>query len=115
MSLSEKQIHQEKLAIIGEFSAKIAHDIRNPLSVLTVSLENLKILYGVDKTKQKQLDRAERAITRITHQIEDVLDFVEEKPINLEETTFSELLSKSLDSIGIPNDSDIKIIIPKKI
>lgn len=111
VTISEKQNRQEKLAIIGEFSARIAHDIRNPLSILVMSLENLKILYGTDEAKQKQLDRAERAITRITHQIEDVLDFVRERPINLEKIILSELLDESLDLIKIPDD--IKIIIPK--
>lgn len=111
VTISETQNRQEKLAIIGEFSARIAHDIRNPLCILMVSLENLKILYGADEAKQKQLDRAERSITRITHQLDDVLDFVREKPINLEEIMFSKLLSESMDSISIPDE--IKIIIPK--
>jgi len=109
--LTKKRNHQEKLALLGEFSARIAHDIRNPLSIVLVSLENLKILYGADETKQKQLDRAERSIERITHQIEDVLNFVREKPLNLENILFSELLSESMDSIRIPDK--VKIKIPK--
>ena len=109
--LTKKRNRQEKLALLGEFSARIAHDIRNPLSIVLVSLENLKSLYGADETKQKQLDRAERSIDRITHQIEDVLNFVRERPLNLEDLLFSELLSESMDSIRIPDD--VKIKIPK--
>ena len=109
--LTKKRNRQEKLALLGEFSARIAHDIRNPLSIVLISLENLKILYGSDETKQKQLDRAERSIDRITHQIEDVLNFVKEKPLNLENVLLSELLSESLDSIKIPDK--VKIKIPK--
>lgn len=109
--LTKKRNRQEKLALLGEFSARIAHDIRNPLSIVLVSLENLKTLYGADETKQKQLDRAERSIDRITHQIEDVLNFVRERPLNLEDLLFSELLSESMDSIRIPDD--VKIKIPK--
>jgi len=109
--LTKKRNRQEKLALLGEFSARIAHDIRNPLSIVLISLENLKTLYGADETKQKQLDRAERSIDRITHQIEDVLNFVKEKPLNLENVLLSELLSESLDSIKIPDK--VKIKIPK--
>ncbi len=109
--LTKNRNRQEKLALLGEFSARIAHDIRNPLSILMVSLENLKILYGADEMKQKQLDRAERSIDRITHQIEDVLNFVREQPLNLEEVLFSKLLSESMDSIRIPDK--VKIKIPK--
>lgn len=106
-----EQHRQEKLAIIGEFSARIAHDIRNPLAIAMISLENLKMLYGADGKKQKQLDRVERSIHRITHQIEDVLNFVREKPINLKEILFSQLISESIDSITILEG--IKIITPK--
>ena len=109
--LTKSRNRQEKLALLGEFSARIAHDIRNPLSIVLVSLENLKTLYGTDEIKIKQLDRAERSIDRITHQIEDVLNFVKEKPLNLEDILFSELLSESMDSIRIP--SKVKIKIPK--
>jgi signal transduction histidine kinase len=107
--LTKHRNRQEKLALLGEFSARIAHDIRNPLSIVLVSLENLKALYGADDIKQKQLDRAERSIERITHQIEDVLNFVREQPLNLEEILFSKLLSESMDSIKIPDNVKIKI------
>ena len=107
--LTKKRNRQEKLAMVGEFSARIAHDIRNPLSILMVSLQNLKILYGADEMKQKQLDRAERSIARITHQIDDVLNFVKEKPLSLDDVLLSDLLSESLDSIHIPDGVKIKI------
>jgi len=41
------------LATIGHLSSRMAHDIKNPISVISMSLENLRGLYGVDESKQK--------------------------------------------------------------
>jgi len=42
----EKQLEEEKFTTIGRFASKMAHDLRNPLSIIKISLENLKLLYG---------------------------------------------------------------------
>ena len=111
LAVLEKQLEEEKFTTVGRFASKMAHDLRNPLSIIRMSLENLKLLYGVDATKQKQFDKAERSIDRIVHQVDGVLDFVREIPIKLEKITLSEIICESLDSITIPDN--IKLILPK--
>jgi len=74
------------------------------LFIIRISLENLKLLYGVDARKQKQFDKVDRSIDRIIHQVDDVLGFVREIPIKLEKTTLSEIIHESLDSITIPDN-----------
>jgi len=111
LAVLEKQLDEEKFTTVGRFASKMAHDLRNPLSIIQLSLENLKLLYGVDATKQKQFDKVERSIDRIVHQVEGVLDFVREIPITLEKTTLSKVIRESLDSITIPDN--IKLILPK--
>jgi len=107
----EENLENEKMITVGHFSARLAHDLRNPLSIIQVSLENLKLLYGADKQQQNIMDKVERSIDRITHQVEDVLDFVRERPIILNNHFISEIISESLDSIPIPET--IKLILPK--
>ena len=100
---SKKLIKQEKLAIVGELAARLSHDIRNPLSIIRVSLENLKIMYGQNESEIKHFERVERAIDRITHQIEDVLGFVRKEPMKFEKSNISEIIADSLDSVNIPD------------
>jgi len=109
--LSMKLLKAERLSSIGQLASRMSHDIRNPLSIIQITLDNLKTMYGQDDTKQKQFEKVERSIGRITHQIDDVLDFVKGHSPNLFETKFSEIISESVDSIILP--SDIKLILPK--
>ncbi len=109
---SKKQHSQEKFAMIGQLTGTIAHELRNPLSIIKMTMENFKDLYGVDDVKQKQYDKIDRSINRIINQIDEILNFVREKPIVFEKTKFSDIIFESLDSIKIPNK--IRLILPKK-
>ncbi|MCE9652474.1 MAG: PAS domain-containing protein [Nitrosarchaeum sp.] len=118
---TETQVLRERFELIGELSSRIAHDIRNPLSVIRAAVENLKILYAVDDVKLKNMDKIDRSIDRITHQIEDVLDFVRHDRMLFEKYSLSEILADALDSIHIPNKvqfelpkNDIKLWCDKK-
>jgi len=107
----EDNLKNEKMITVGRFSARLTHDLRNPLSIIQVSLENLRLLYGTNDSQRKTMDKVERSIDRITHQVDDVLDFVRERPITLNNHTMSEIISESLDSLPIPEN--IKLILPK--
>jgi len=108
---SKKQQQLEKFALVGQLTGNIVHELRNPLSVIQITLENMKMAYGVDDVKQQQFDRIERSINRILDQVGEILDFGKESPIVFEETKFSKVLFESLDSIKIPDN--IKLVLPK--
>ncbi len=108
----EGELHtKEKMSSIGQITSRLAHDLRNPLSVIQMSLNNLKMMYEIDDKKQKQMDKIDRSIDRMTHQINDVLDYVKENPLVCENTKISEIISESLDSIKIPEK--IRFSLPK--
>ncbi len=107
----EKQLEEEKFTIVGRFASKMAHDLRNPLSIIQVSLENMKMLYGGDEIQIKQFKKIECAIDRMAHQVEGVLDFVREQPRKMSRVKMSEVISESVDSLNIPDN--IKVILPK--
>ena len=113
---AKKEIQNEKLkrlTSIGELSARIAHDLRNPLSVLKNTFELLELDLSEVKTEsiKNKMSRIERAITRMNHQVENVLDYVKEKPLKLETTSINSILHYVLERINIP--LDIVINLPK--
>lgn len=107
----QKSIKDEKLIAIGNFSSRLAHDMRNPLSIIQITLDNLRLLYGENKVQQNYFKKIERSIARMTHQIDNVLDFVKEKPMELKTTKTSKIIFESLDSVITPELIDV--IIPQ--
>lgn len=65
----------------------------------------------IDSKKEKQFQKMERAIFRMTHQLNDVLDFIKKQPLKFERIYFSHVMSETLDSIPIPHK--VKLILPK--
>lgn len=107
----KKMRNHERLLAIGDLSARLAHDLRNPLSILKISLENIKLVYGEKSNVVKSFQRIDNAIDRITHQLEDVMDFVREKPIMLKSCGLFDILDSSIDVLNIPES--VKITYPK--
>ena len=103
---------QKKMAYIGELASRLSHDLRNPLSVIQVSVENLILLYGIDDGKQRQIERIKHSIDRITYQVDNVLNYVKDRPQVFDKTKTSKIISDSLETITIPNG--ITVTIPKK-
>ena len=108
---TEQALKSERLATIGELSARIAHDLRNPLSILKSTVEVMRIDLEPTASERttKSFARLERAISRISYQVEDVLDYL--KPANLCVTKHSllHILQDSIDRIDIPDNITIKI------
>lgn len=111
IAIEKQKVKDARYVAIGELSARMAHDIRNPLSVISTTVDNIKIKYAKDSKDVEEFDRLDRSINRIVHQIQGVLEFVKEQPIEPRMTKFSEIIHESFDSIIIPNN--VKMIFPK--
>ncbi|QLH05845.1 ATP-binding protein [Nitrosopumilus ureiphilus] len=107
----KKLLKNERSVAIGELSARLAHDLRNPLSVLKTSLENIKLAYGEKNNLVQSYKRMDNAIERMTHQLEEVMDFVREKPITLTSNSLFDILDSSINALNVPES--VKITYPK--
>lgn len=105
-------LKSEKMAIIGELTSRLAHDLRNPLSVITAAHGIMKEKPKMDIEKRLKYNaRIDRALQRIIHLVDDVLGFVRISDLELDETSMLPLIESSIDSIDIPQG--IKIIKPE--
>ena len=111
---SRERLKNEKLTAIGSLSARIAHDLRNPLHVIKNAVEILKITGQDDENSPtgKKIKSIERAVQRMNHQLEGVLDFVRTKPLEVGRYSLLGIFSNAIDFSKIP--SSIKIIKPEK-
>lgn len=103
-------IKKEKLATIGEFSARLAHDLRNPLSNINMSLQLLKNKIN-EKSDLERISIIEDGVERISHQVNEVMDFVKTREPNLMMWRLNLILKDSVDKMSIPNG--IEISLPK--
>ena len=106
-------LKSERLSAIGELSGRLAHDLRNPLSVIKMSVDLLKENHSETKISdpnvQKRLDYVERSIDRIAHQVDEVLDFVRVSPLQLSQVSIIDTIENSVKKINTPENVEIKI------
>ena len=109
---SKIKIRNERLSAIGELSASMAHDLKNPLAVIKTASDTLKKKFG---KQDKRIDRLfynmDDAVTRMSHQIKDVLDYVRTTPLDIHDTNLNKIIQDSVASVAVPEN--ISITIPK--
>jgi signal transduction histidine kinase len=112
---SEELIKAERFSAIGEVASRISHDIRNPLSNVKMSIELMKNSPPdtkiADKAINEKLEVASKNIERISHQVNDVLEFVKNRELKRENVRVSNILHDTVESMQIP--SHIRIKMPK--
>jgi len=104
----QELIETERLSVVGELSAILAHDIRNPLNVIKQSTELIQLKTNQEKT-QRDFQRIDESIKRIAHQVDQVLSFVKVTPLVPNNTTVLTTLKQSLDLLTIPDNISIEI------
>ncbi|MBM2820033.1 MAG: histidine kinase [Nitrosarchaeum sp.] len=89
---TEELLKAERLSAIGELAARLAHDIKNPLNTIKFAFELIQHNPKGNTNFEKQTGIVERAISRISHQIDDVLTFVKEGSPEFEDASLLDIL-----------------------
>ena len=101
-------IKSEKMAAIGELTSRLAHDLRNPLNVLQGAHAVMKEKPHMNINERlKNNSRIDRAILKIVHLVDDVLNYVRISELDLQKVPITAILDSALDSIDVP--SKVKI------
>jgi PAS domain S-box-containing protein len=101
--------NSQRLATIGELSARVAHDIRNPLSIIKNNFELLQYKDPKFTNKHKDaLERIKRAILRITHQVDNVLDYVRPLTLTLKQENLRTIIQSALEKVEIPDGIKVR-------
>ena len=98
---TNKLMQAERLSAIGEISARLAHDLRNPLTVIKGTVEIVKAKSKRTETgfSEKQIEMMERAVSRMSNQIDDVLDFVKIQTLHATRNSILETIGLSVAKI----------------
>jgi signal transduction histidine kinase len=71
----ERQIHQERLAVLGEVAAVVAHELNNPLAAIRMFSQMLAAGLPADSPLREDVAVIERNIQACTRTIRDLLDY----------------------------------------
>ena len=97
--MEEQMRRQEWLATIGEMSAGMAHEIRNPLGALAGAMQMLRKDLPQDETNTRLMNIAIREATRLDSIITEFLAYARPPALNLKECDLNVVLADTLDLI----------------
>lgn len=97
--LEEEMKRKEWLARLGEMSAGMAHEIRNPLGALAGAMQMLRKDLHADETSQRLMDIAVREATRLDNIITEFLQYARPPALNLAEHDLNKVLAETLDLV----------------
>ena len=107
----EQLVHSERLAALGEMSAKVAHEINNPLGIIKNYLQLAKKRLKDDNTTE-YLNIVNEEIDRIAKIVAELLDFHRPKGYNFQLVNIADL-ADSVISLMTYQFKKKKIVIEK--
>ncbi len=94
----EQEVQQaEKLAVVGQLAAGIAHQIGTPLNVISGSAEYLMMEGGPDRPRPQELEIIVAQTDRITRLIQQLLNFARPARLELRSIELNALLQEALE------------------
>lgn len=92
----EKLLQEEKLAAVGRLSSAIAHEIRNPVAMISSSLATAKRLSGAEREEMFAIatEESNRLVTLTT----EFLAYARPRPLKLEPTSVADAIAYVADA-----------------
>ncbi len=97
--LEAEMRRKEWLANLGEMSAGMAHEIRNPLGALAGAMQMLRKESTADATDRRLMDIAIREATRLDAIITEFLQYARPPELDLAEHDINKILAETLDLV----------------
>ncbi len=99
-------VQKERLAVLGQLTAMVSHEIRNPLGTVANALFLLRENLGTQSLQQMErpLALAERSIQRCDGIISELLDFTRQRELQREAVQIDHWLAEVLDEFSWPSD-----------
>lgn len=102
----DRLLVQERMAVLGQLTATVSHELRNPLGTLRNALHNLQAALKINNPKlvQRSLSISERNIERCDRIINELLDFSRDTDPDLQPIPIDGFLADCLAELHWPDD-----------
>ena len=102
--LEEEMKKRERLAMIGEMAAGMAHEIRNPLAALSGSMQVLRNELTLDEENQHLMEIALKETDRLNNIITEFLYYARPSPLNYKSCDLHRLLDETIHLLQNSNN-----------
>lgn len=109
--MEEKLREAEHLSAIGQLARSIAHEIRNPLNFISLSIDHINKKYIPENNLEREkfeslINSIKQEIQRLNNLVGDFLDYGKPMRLNLQSTNIEALINEILDLVKIKAEKD---------
>ncbi len=109
-ALTDKLVQADKLVLLGQLSAGVAHEIRNPLAAVNLNLQILKRRFDDNDVEYNYIDTALQGVERISKIVEVTLNFSRPTMPDIQDININTQITSALDLVSsIIKRKDIKV------
>ncbi len=94
----QKLVEQESLAAIGQFASGLVHEIRSPLSTISMALQRFEQL-DLPQTEKKRLALAENEALRMERLMSEILLYARPLHLKLEPLALISLITETIELV----------------
>lgn len=106
-------VRRERLALLGQLSSGVGHELRNPLGVMTNAVYYLRmVLTDAPQNVHEYLGILQQQITLSEKIVGDLLDFARSKPPRRQPTALGRVVDEQLGRLGAMNGTRVETDIP---
>ena len=114
--MEEKMKQSEQMAVVGKFSAGLAHEIRNPLASLSGSIQVLQETLHTDEEQQQLMDIVLKETDRVNDIVTEFLNFSQPRKSKVTVIDLTQLLQDIIilmkNSNAYDPSIDIQLVAP---
>jgi signal transduction histidine kinase len=103
--LEQKLVRQEKMAALGQMAAMLAHEIRNPIQILSQAVDLAAVADGARREDMRRIITEE--MQRLNRLVSGMLDYARPLVPAPERNPMPELISTSINHVDIDNHHQI--------
>ena len=102
-------VKKERLAVLGQLTATVSHELRNPLAAMKPSLYLVRRAIGPEDSRQEAaVRRIERGVDRCDRLVDELLDFTRVGTLELRPVVVDEWLAEVLKELDEPRDVAVR-------
>lgn len=99
-AMTDKLVQADKLVLLGQLSAGVAHEIRNPLAAVNLNLQILQRKIAQDAPEYSYIKTALQGVDRISRIVEVTLNFSRPAMPDVQKININSIVPQTLDLVA---------------